>query len=238
MVYGLDRNAPKRGFTARSNRLEPSEATRAEAAAFIEASLPLTQAPDLPGIELHLAGPRSGLSRLQRLNPDFMVPYWAHLWGGGRALVRFLGERPELVAGRRVLDLGCGSGVVAIAAARAGAAQVLAIDIDPYAVVATGLNASRNGVAVTSLLGDATRASLPEVEIILVGDVFYDFGLAQRMTAYLDGCLAAGQTVVVGDPWREFLPGKRLDLLAEYDVPDFGGRLPGPAAVFRYGLAD
>lgn len=214
--------------------MELSESARTEAAAFIEASLPLTEAPDLPGVELYLAGPRSGLSRLQRLNPDFMVPYWAHLWGGGRALVRFLAERPETVVGRRVLDLGCGSGVVSIAAVRAGAAEVLAIDVDPYAVVATDLNASRNGVAVTSLLGDATRAPLPDVEVILVGDVFYDFGLAERMIGYLDGCLTAGQTVLVGDPWREFLPEGRLELLVEYDVPDFGGRLPGPAGVFRF----
>ena len=217
-----------------SQRLELSESVRTEAIAFIEAHLPLAPVSDLPGVEIHLAGPRSGLSRLQRLNPDFMVPYWAHLWGGGGALVRFLTERPETVAGQRVLDLGCGSGVVSIAAARAGATEVTAIDVDPYAVVATELNAALNGITVVTRWGDVAKAPIPDVDIVLVGDVFYEFGLAERMSTYLDGCLAAGLTVLIGDPWREFLPEGRLQRLADYEVPDFGGGETGPAAVFRF----
>jgi len=214
--------------------LELSESVRAQAEAYIKTRLPLTEVPDLPGVELYLAGPRSGLGRLQALNPDFMTPYWAHLWGGGLALVRYLNERPEAVAGRRVLDLGSGSGLVAIAAARAGAKAVTAIDVDPYAVVAIDLNAVRNHVPLTSLWGDATSAPIPDVDVILVGDVFYEFGLAERMTAFLDRCLAVGLEVLVGDPWREFLPEGRLALAAEYEAPDFGGRRPGPVAVFRF----
>lgn len=214
--------------------MELSEAARTEAVAFIEANLPLATTPELPGVEIHLAGPRSGLSRLQRLNPDFCMPYWAHLWGGGRALVPFLAQRPEVVAGRRVLDVGSGSGVVSIAAGRAGASEVFAIDIDPYAVAATELNTRRNGITATCLLGDVTSTPLPEVDVLLVGDVFYDYGLAERMTVFLDQCLAAGLEVMVGDPLREFLPLERLQPLATYQAKDFGSVAPGPAAVFRY----
>ncbi|RYF89409.1 MAG: methyltransferase [Caulobacteraceae bacterium] len=183
---------------------------------------------------MHLAGPRSGLSRLQRLNPHFMMPYWAHLWGGGRALVRFLAERPEAVAGRRVMDLGSGSGLVSIAAARAGAASILAVDVDPYAVVATRLNAALNGVALTILQADITGEPVPGVDIILVGDVFYELGLAEQMTAFLDRCLEARLEILVGDPGREFLPRDRLGLISDYEVADFGGRIPGVAGVFRF----
>jgi predicted nicotinamide N-methyase len=211
-----------------------SEATRSEAVAFIEANLPLVEPVDLPGVELHLAGPRSGLSRLQRLNPDFCMPYWAHLWGGGRALVPFLAQRPEVVAGRRVLDVGSGSGVVSIAAGRAGASAVFAIDVDPYAVAATELNTRRNGITATCLLGDVATTSLPEVDVLLVGDVFYDYGLAERMTAFLDHCLAEGLEVLVGDPLREFLPLERLQRLATYQMKDFGSTTVGPVGVFRY----
>ena len=214
--------------------MDLSESVRAEATAFIEANLPLTGVPELPGVEMYLAGPRSGLARLQRLNPDFAMPYWAHLWGGGRALVPFLAERPETVAGRRVLDLGSGSGVVSIAAHRAGAAQIVAVDVDPYAVIATELNTRRNGVSAACLCGDATTTPLPQVDVILVGDVFYDYGLAERMMAFLDDCLAAGQEVLIGDPLREFLPLDRLQRLAAYEARDFGSAAPGPAEVFRY----
>jgi len=211
--------------------LELSESVRAEAVAFIEANLPPTAVPELPGATLHLAHARSGLSRLQRLNPDFAMPYWAHLWGGGRALVPFLAERPDAVAGRRVLDVGSGSGLVSIAAARAGAAEIFTIDVDPYAVVATELNTRRNGVAATCLLGDVTTTPLPDIDVLLVGDVFYDYGLAERMMAFLDQQTAE---ILVGDPLREFLPADRLQRLAAYVARDFGSGAPGPAEVFRY----
>lgn len=211
-----------------------SESAWAEAKAFIEAKLPPSPVAELPGVEMHLASPRSGLSQLGRLNPDFSMPYWAYLWGGGRAFVRFLADRPETVAGRSVMDLGSGSGIVSIAAARAGARSILAMDVDPYAVVATRLNTARNGVTATCRLGDVTLGPVPDVEVILVGDVFYEFDLAERMTALLDRCLAAGVEVLVGDPLREHLPTGRLAPLAEYAEPDFGGAAPGPAVVFRY----
>jgi predicted nicotinamide N-methyase len=156
------------------------------------------------------------------MDRDVATPYWAYHWGGGLALARYILSHPELVTGRTVLDLGAGSGIVAIAAAKAGAKNVVAADIDPYAIAVTGLNAAANGVAVSPFLGDLTTGSPPEVDVVLVGDLFYDADLAERVTAFLDDCLRSKIEVLVGDPWRAFLPRTRLRLLAEYPGPDFG----------------
>jgi predicted nicotinamide N-methyase len=189
---------------------------------------------------LHKAGPKSGLWRLAEMDQDLVTPYWAYHWGGGLALARHILSHPEIVAGRTVLDLGAGSGIVAIAAAKVGAKNVIAADIDPYAIAATGLNAAANGVAVSTLLGDLTAGSPPAVDVVLVGDLFYEADLAERVTAFLDRCLGAKMEVSVGDPLRAFLPRTRLQLLAEYPGPDFGHTSPDeqkPNAVFSFGLA-
>jgi predicted nicotinamide N-methyase len=186
---------------------------------------------------LHKAGPKSGLWRLAELDQDLVAPYWAYHWGGGLALARHILSHPEIVAGRMVLDLGAGSGIVAIAAAKAGAKNVIAADIDPYAIAATGLNAAANGVPVSAFLGDLTAGSPPEVDVVLVGDLFYDADLAKRVIAFLDRCLGSKVEVLVGDPWRAFLPKTRLQILAEYLGPDFGrtGRDEGKQnAVFSF----
>lgn len=171
---------------------------------------------------MHKAGPSSGLWRFAEADEAFGNPYWAHHWGGGLALARHVLDHPDAVADKRVLDLGTGSGVVAIAAAKAGAAQVLAADVDAYAIVAAGLNAAANGVALEAAHGDLTAGVAPDVDVVLVGDLFYDAELAKRVTAFLDRCLAAGIDVLVGDPWRAHLPRHRLQLLAEYPGGDFG----------------
>lgn len=173
-------------------------------------------------IRLHRAGPRSGLMRLAQADADFGSPYWARPWGGGLALARHVLDQPEVVAGKRVLDLGAGSGLVAIAAGLAGAAQVTAADVDPYALTATRLNAEANGVTVQTLLGDLTTGDPPEVELMLVGDLFYDPDLAARVLAFLERCSGAGIAVLIGDPWRASLPADRLRVVAEYTVADFG----------------
>jgi predicted nicotinamide N-methyase len=121
-----------------------------------------------------------------------------------------------------VLDLGAGSGIVGIAAAKSGAKKVIAADIDRYAIAAIGLNAAANGVAISTFLGDLTSGAPPAVEMVLVADLFYEAGLAQRVTAFLDRCLESDIEVLVGDPWRAFLPKMRLKLLAQYPGPDFG----------------
>jgi predicted nicotinamide N-methyase len=189
---------------------------------FIAANLPVLSVPSIPEIHLHKAGPQSGLRRLAERDKAFGSPYWAHYWGGGLVLARYLLDRPELVAGRRVLDLGAGSGIVGIAAAKAGAAKVIVADVDPYAIAAMELNAVINGVAILPVLADLTTGEPPAADIVCVGDLFYEAALAKRVTIFLDRCLEQGMDILIGDPWRAYLPRSRLRLLAEYAVTDFG----------------
>ena len=190
--------------------------------AFIRERLPLEPVPGVPEVRLHRAGPRSGLMRLAQADPDFGSPYWARPWGGGLALARHVLDNPEVVAGGRVLDLGAGSGLVAIAAALAGAREARAVDVDPYAVTAARLNAAATGVAVETIQADLVGGDPPDVDLMLVGDLFYDPELAARVEAYLRRCVAAGIAVLIGDPWRAPLPVDRLSVVAEYPVADFG----------------
>ncbi|MBL8544814.1 MAG: methyltransferase [Hyphomonadaceae bacterium] len=209
----------------------------AQILAFIKANLPVLAVPSVPGIRLHKASPTSGLWRLAQADDAFEAPYWAHWWGGGVALARHVLDHPAVVADRRVIDLGCGNGIVGIAAMLAGARAVTAIDIDRYAVAVTQLNAALNGVSLTSLQRDVLDDQPPEADIILVGDLFYDQDLAERVTASLDRCLTAGIDVLVGDPGRAALPRARLRLLAEYPGVDFGGLSAAPDkknAVFAF----
>lgn len=189
---------------------------------FIQQRLPLELVPGVPEIRLHRAGPRSGLMRLADTDPDFGSPYWARPWGGGLALARHVLDHPEVVAGKRVLDLGAGSGLVAIAAAQAGAGQVRAVDVDPYAVTAARLNAAANGVTIEVARADLLDGEPPDIDLMLVGDLFYDPDLATRVEAFLRRCRAAGIVVLIGDPFRAPLPTNRLAVVAEYPVADFG----------------
>lgn len=207
------------------------------AAAFIAANLPVLEVPTVPEIRLHKAGPESGLWRLAQADESFDAPYWAHYWGGGLALARYVLDHPETVAGRRVLDLGCGSGLVGIAAALAGAREVTCVDIDPYAIVATELNAALNRVSLTTTHGDVLNGPLPAADIILLGDLFYNQALADNVTALFDNCLAANIAMLVGDPRRATLPQEGLRLRAEYPGLDFGDGAGAPHrrnAVFEF----
>ncbi|WP_192245917.1 class I SAM-dependent methyltransferase [Mesorhizobium silamurunense] len=201
----------------------------------------LLPVPSLPEIRLYTAHPGSGLRRL--LEPDDEAdegtaepqpPFWAYAWAGGAVLARYILDRSSTVAGRRVLDLGAGSGLVGIAAALAGASEVIAAEIDRNGVVALGLNAAANGVAVTIIGEDITAGPPPAVDLVLAGDVFYGQAVARRVIPFLDRCLAAGIEVLVGDPGRAWLPGPRLRLLGEYQVPDVGGGAPKPSGVFAF----
>ena len=203
----------------------------------------LAPAPSLPEIRLYLAHPGSGLRRL--LEPDGpdegeaepQPPYWAYAWAGGAVLARYILDNPSTVAGKRVLDLGAGSGLVGIAAAKAGAREVIAAEIDPNGAAALGLNATVNGVAIQIIGTDITAGPPPAVDLVLAGDVFYGQEVGQRMAPFLDRCLAAGIEVLVGDPGRAWLPRPRLRLLGEYQVPDVGGNADGearPSAVFAF----
>ena len=209
--------------------------TEPDAAAFIKAHLPLAPVNAIPQIRLHRAQAASGLWRLaQSAKQGFAAPYWAYPWAGGIALARYLLNEPAAVAGRCALDLGAGSGLVGIAAAKAGARQVFAADIDRYALVALGLNAAANDVTLTAIGGDALAGPVPTADIILVGDLFYEAALAARVMAFLDRCASAGRDVLIGDPGRAFLPLPRLCRRAEYEVTDFGdaGTAARTSAVF------
>ena len=204
-----------------------------DAAAFIRANLHIVEPPFAPGVRLYQAQRASGLRRL--IGDDAPPPYWAYTWAGGAVLVSHLQAYPEIVRGRRVLDLGAGSGLVGIAAARMGASSVMAAEIDPHGVVAIGLNAALNGVTISVLAGDVLSEPPADVDLVLVGDLFYAPGLAARTLACLDRYVAAGAQVLIGDPGRDDLPLARLERVADYFVPDFGdaaGRVAKSSGVF------
>lgn len=189
-------------------------------AAFLDAHLPVTPVPGVPGILLHKAGPASGIARLA--GEDGAAPYWAWWWAGGLALAQHLQAHPALVAGRRVLDLGAGSGLVGIVAAKLGAAAVTASEVDAHARVAIGCNAARNGVALAAVVGDLLDGPVPAVDVVLAGDVFYAGEVAARVLPFLERCAAQGIEVLIGDPWRAPLPEGRLRLIADYAVAETG----------------
>ncbi len=201
----------------------------------IRERLPVTPVPRVPELRMHLAGPRSGLRRLLADHPAAGPPYWAHVWGGGLVLARYLFDHPAIVAGHRVLDLGCGSGLVAVAAALCGAREVLAVDTDRYAVAAASANADLNRAEIMVRLADLLDGPAPPTDLVLVGDLFYEDALAQRVSGFLDRCVATKLSVLVGDPGRAPLPRNRLSEIYNLAVPDFGGGSNAAySAVYRY----
>ena len=192
---------------------------RSGPASFIRANLRLEPVPSLPGMVLYTAHPGSRLSRLAM--PDDAAPYWAYQWAGGLALAQHIRAYPELVSGRRILDLGAGSGLVAIAAAQAGAV-VSAAEIDSNGQAAIALNAEANGVVVPLMEVEIDGAAPEGFELILGGDVFYLEEVALRMLPFLERCVAQGIEVLIGDPGRRDLPTDRLTAIASYAVGDVG----------------
>ena len=149
-------------------------------------------------------------------------PFWAFAWAGGRALARYLLDHPEAVSGQRVIDVASGSGLVAIAAAKAGAAAVTAYDIDPLAAAAVTVNAEANGVTVPAVCADVLDADGPPAsgpDLVLVADAFYEKDLAGQVLRFLERHRARGAAVLAGDFGRTYLPRARLAPLASYDVP-------------------
>jgi predicted nicotinamide N-methyase len=146
-------------------------------------------------------------------------PYWAFPWAGGQALARHVIDRPEIVRGRRVLDFATGSGLVAIAAARAGAAHVVAADLDPFCAAAVALNAELNGVTLSFRAGDPIGDPLPGIEVVLAGDVFYERALATRALAWFAELAGRGILVLAGDADRQYAPTAGVIEVATHDVP-------------------
>jgi predicted nicotinamide N-methyase len=147
-------------------------------------------------------------------------PFWAFAWAGGQALARYVLDHPGLVAGKSAIDFATGSGIVAIAAMKAGASRVLAADIDVFCEAAVGANAELNGVAVEFTDQNLLDQPPPAwAQVILAGDICYEKPLATRVLDWLGQARAAGATVLIGDPGRSYFPREGLVKLAEYQVP-------------------
>jgi predicted nicotinamide N-methyase len=150
------------------------------------------------------------------------APFWASAWVGGQALARYILDHPDTVAGRNVLDLASGSGVVAIAAALAGARAVTANDVDPYAIAAIGANARANDVVINPLLGDILDGDGDGAEVVLAGDALYEQSIADRVVPFLTRTVERGARVLVGDPGRGHLPIDWLEMVASYRISVIG----------------
>ena len=148
-------------------------------------------------------------------------PYWAFCWPGGQAVARFLLDNPGRVRGKRVIDFAAGSGVSSMAAARAGAAEVLANDIDLLSLIAARLNAKENGLAVATTAEDwlAGPDAMPEADVVIAGDVCYEKEMSVRALAWLRGHANAGRLVLLGDPGRNYFSAQGLEELARYEIP-------------------
>jgi len=189
------------------------------AAHFIRNNLRLEPVPSLPHIQLYTAHPGSRLSRLT--GTDQAAPYWAWQWAGGLALAQHFKAHPVLIHGKRLLDLGAGSGLVGIVAARLGAIASAA-EIDANGRAAIALNAAANGVTMPLVEVDIAGEVPTGFDIIAAGDVFYREDVARRMLPFLTRCARAGMAVLIGDPGRRDLPIERLAPLVSYPVTDVG----------------
>jgi predicted nicotinamide N-methyase len=188
---------------------------------FIRENTSLLSPPLIPEVKLHLA--HEALALWEKTEDELQEiglppPYWAFAWAGGQALARYVLDNPQTVAGKRVLDVASGSGLVAIAALKAGASAVEAGEIDAIACAAIAANAGANGFAFSPVAFDPIGAD-SGWEVILVGDAFYEKPLADRLLPWLETLAARGATILLGDPGRSYFPKNRFTLLAGYQVP-------------------
>jgi len=194
---------------------------KTDPAAFIRANTAVMAPPHVPEIRLHLASEAHDLwlkTEEELGEIGLPPPFWAFAWAGGQGLARYVLDHPEAVAGKRVLDFASGSGLVAIAAMRAGAGAVTACDVDPWAGTAIALNAGENAVAI-GFVGEDIVGLPVEADVVLAGDVFYDREFAGRLVPWFADIARSGRTVLVGDPGRAYLPKDRLAFRAAYQVP-------------------
>jgi predicted nicotinamide N-methyase len=199
----------------------PTSFSAEEAIDFVRRETELASLPFLPEIRLHLA---SEITPLWQSTEDRLArhglepPYWAFAWAGGQALARYILDRPETVRSKRVLDFAAGSGLAAIAAAKAGAAHVAASELDPLAHAAIALNAEANHVAIEIIQADLIEAAPEPWDLILAGDVCYQRPMAERVLEWLAARADAGVEVLLGDPGRAYLPQRGLVEIARFEV--------------------
>jgi predicted nicotinamide N-methyase len=189
---------------------------------FIRQNTSVLAPPLVPEVVLHLA--HEAVPIWQRTEEELgeiglPPPFWAFAWAGGQALSRYVLDHPHLVKGKSVLDLATGSGLVAIAAKKAGARSVLAADIDRFACAAARLNAQANDVHVEISDMDLLQDAPPNADVILVGDLFYEKALAERVHAWLVEARKNGADILIGDPGRSYLPKSALLHVIDYNVP-------------------
>jgi len=189
---------------------------------FVAENTRLLPVPHVPEILLHVAD--EALPIWEKTEEELgeiglPPPFWAFAWAGGQALARFLLDNPEHVAGKRVIDFASGSGLVAIAALRAGAASVLATDIDPICRAAMDINARANDVRFDVDLSDITSEPSRGYDVICAGDVFYEAEMANRIMAWLAAEQGSGARIFIGDPGRSYLPREKLNKVADYRIP-------------------
>jgi predicted nicotinamide N-methyase len=195
--------------------------SESDTVAFIRANTVVVSPPLVPEIELHLASEitpiwQASERALAIANVD--PPFWAFAWPGGQALARHILDHPDLVAGQAVLDFGAGSGLVAIAAALAGASAVLAADVDPVAIAAIGLNATLNRVSIDTSVQDLVDGA-GFWPVVLAGDMFYERGPSSRFSAWLARLAGQGALVLIGEPGRTYRPRLDFEARARLVVP-------------------
>ena len=206
---------------------------------FIRANTRVGHPPLVPEIALHLADESVPIwekteAELGLINAA--PPFWAFAWAGGQALARYTLDHAPLFGGRRVLDLGAGCGLTGIAAMMAGADSVLAADIDAIALAATKLNAQLNGVTITTTGDDLLSRPPAAFDVILVGDLFYERQLAQRVLDFITQAASRGALILIGDPQRTYFPKGRFERAAAYDVAvtrELEDALVKPTTVWR-----
>lgn len=199
----------------------PPRRTPDELVAFVRERTVAATVPLVPELRLHQATELTPLwhATAAELAGWDDSPFWAFPWAGGQALARHLLDAPATVRGRRVVDFATGSGLVGLAALRAGAARVEAWDLDPFCEAAVRVNAGLNGLALPFRAGDPIGEPLPGVEVLLAGDVFYERRLADRALAWFRGLAARGVRVLAGDAGRVYAPANGFEVIGEHEVP-------------------
>jgi predicted nicotinamide N-methyase len=191
-------------------------------AAFVRGNTSVLSPPLVPEVKLHLA--HEALPIWQKTEEQLgeiglPPPFWAFAWAGGQALSRYILDHPETVRGLRVIDIASGSGLVGIAAMKAGAQSLLAADIDLFSVAAIAANAALNNVQLVITSDDLLVQPPPQADVILVGDLFYEKSVAEKCLAWLEQAKAQNIEIFIGDPGRSYLPKTFLHKIAEYEVP-------------------